>query len=136
MTLCTVEGCHRPLRARGWCAAHYARWSRTGSHLTVRPRYPARTLAERVADRVVVDDQTGCHVWQGATTAAGYGELHLDGGVALVHRAVYENAHGPIPPSYDIHHTCGNRVCCNPEHLERLTHAEHASLHHLGRKKS
>lgn len=27
---CSVEGCGRPVQARGWCAAHYKRWQTTG----------------------------------------------------------------------------------------------------------
>lgn len=26
--LCSVEGCNRPVRARGWCGPHYHRWQR------------------------------------------------------------------------------------------------------------
>lgn len=29
-SLCTIEGCERQLRARGWCATHWARWRRHG----------------------------------------------------------------------------------------------------------
>lgn len=30
MKLCTVDGCHKPLRARGYCAAHWALWRKYG----------------------------------------------------------------------------------------------------------
>lgn len=30
MNLCQIEGCERPLVARGWCRNHYWRWRRTG----------------------------------------------------------------------------------------------------------
>lgn len=30
-TTCQVEGCTRAVHARGWCAAHYKRWRRTGN---------------------------------------------------------------------------------------------------------
>lgn len=29
--LCTIVGCERPHKARGWCATHYSRWARHGS---------------------------------------------------------------------------------------------------------
>lgn len=29
--ICTIEGCTRPLRARGWCATHWARWHKHGT---------------------------------------------------------------------------------------------------------
>lgn len=28
---CSVKGCEKPSRSRGWCATHYHRWRRTGS---------------------------------------------------------------------------------------------------------
>ena len=30
MTTCQIQGCVRPLLARGWCSLHYDRWKRTG----------------------------------------------------------------------------------------------------------
>jgi hypothetical protein len=42
---CTVEGCDRPLRARGYCCTHWARWKRYGTHeLPVRPQYQQCTV--------------------------------------------------------------------------------------------
>jgi hypothetical protein len=26
MPECSIEGCHRPVRSRGWCGIHYRRW--------------------------------------------------------------------------------------------------------------
>lgn len=40
---CSIEGCGRPVKARGWCAAHYRRWSQYGSPVegvAVRQRTP------------------------------------------------------------------------------------------------
>lgn len=28
---CSIDGCHRPKRTRGWCASHYQRWLKYGS---------------------------------------------------------------------------------------------------------
>lgn len=43
--LCTVEGCDRPLRARGYCATHWARWRKHGTHvLPARQQYTACTV--------------------------------------------------------------------------------------------
>lgn len=38
--ICTILGCDKPLKARGLCNAHWARWSRNGdASITLRPTY-------------------------------------------------------------------------------------------------
>jgi hypothetical protein len=42
---CSVEGCPKPVKARGWCSTHYRRWQRTGgvgSASTTRALHPCR----------------------------------------------------------------------------------------------
>ena len=34
---CTVVGCSKPTKARGWCATHYQRWRAHGSVDVVKP---------------------------------------------------------------------------------------------------
>lgn len=36
---CSIDGCSRPHKARGWCAAHYGMWQRTGHPGPVVARY-------------------------------------------------------------------------------------------------
>ena len=38
--MCSVAGCEKPVRARGWCVAHWARWRRYGDPLTTLRRPP------------------------------------------------------------------------------------------------
>ena len=33
---CSIDGCSKPEKSRGWCGAHYARWRRNGDPLTDR----------------------------------------------------------------------------------------------------
>jgi hypothetical protein len=40
------------------------------------------------------------------------------------HRVVYEALVGPVPEGLELDHTCDNPPCCNPGHLEPVTHAE------------
>jgi len=46
------------------------------------------------------------------------------------HRIVWEKVNGPIPPDYQIHHTCGTKACINIEHLQLMSSmAEHQREH-------
>ena len=42
----------------------------------------------------------------------------------LAARAAYECTNGTLPEGYEVDHLCRNRLCCNPKHLEAVTHSE------------
>lgn len=87
---------------------------------SVSPR-PVTTL-DRIRARAIVDD-AGCWLWQGSTNGY-YGHLSVDGVLALAHRAAWAAVHGPIPSGLEIDHLCRVMLCCNPDHLEPVTHEE------------
>lgn len=79
------------------------------------------------ADYVVEDRgyDTPCWIWRWAKNRSGYGVV---GALAirsrLAHRAMYEQAVGPVPDGLELDHLCRQRACVNPAHLEPVTHAE------------
>jgi hypothetical protein len=86
-------------------------------------------LLDRLTDRTIFDeDITGCWLWQGSRTAAGYGTVKRVGlSTTTVHRAGWEALRGPIPDGYEVDHLkdrCRNRNCWNPDHLEPVPAAE------------
>ena len=77
--------------------------------------------------RSTADLATGCRLWAGALTNAGYGRLtwkvngRLERGA---HRVAYVAHVGPIPEGKVIDHLCRVRHCVNPDHLEVVTQRE------------
>ena len=72
-----------------------------------------------------------CWIWTGFCDKDGYGTQWYEGKKYYAHRLSYILTIGPIPAGYEVHHTCKNRPCVNPFHLQTMTIAEHKSLDHL-----
>jgi hypothetical protein len=71
-----------------------------------------------------------CWLWTanvvGRGNDPGYGQfVPSRGRPVYAHRYSYEMVHGPIPAGMQIHHTCKNRVCVNPQHLELVSRNHH-----------
>jgi hypothetical protein len=69
-------------------------------------------------------DENGCWTWTGYVGPDGYGQIELRGRSWRVHRLFHEIFAGHVPTDLVVHHTCGNRACCNPAHQELTTSAD------------
>lgn len=67
-----------------------------------------------------------CWGWEAGKSKAGYGQFALDRKPVKAHRVSYTINIGDIPTSLVIDHLCKNKGCCNPAHLEPVTHRENA----------
>ena len=114
---CSVEGCERQSRraAAPYCNAHYERFRRTGDLRSpaIRPR--RASLDERLAQFVI--QPSGCWEWTGSKNDKGYGRVYADRDEKRAHRAMWEQAHGPVPDGLWVLHRCDNPPCVNPDHL-------------------
>jgi len=84
-----------------------------------------KPLWDRLAKRIDFR-MSGCWVWTGKLTTAGYGTLDArpKGRSSMVHRLVYEELIGPIPAGKVLDHLCRAPECVNPGHLDVVSHAE------------
>lgn len=115
---CSIDGCEKVVKARGWCSFHHFRWWRYGSPL----REP-KTVEQRFAEKVLRTD-SGCWVWTGAKNNHGYGQIYDHCRLVYVHRWAYEHHIASVPEGLCVLHRCDNPPCCNPAHLFLGTHAD------------
>lgn len=130
MRTCALADCDSPFYAKALCEKHYQRWRKHGDPTVVKkPSYADWSNAnpeirrDRLMSKVVHDPETGCWLWQGTKTLAGYGQMRVAGVRMYTHRISYELNVGPIPAGLELDHLCSVRECCNPDHLDPVTHA-------------
>ncbi len=100
-------------------------------------------IIERILQRCRYENQTGCFLWQGSTSGdsqngkggRGYGRIKIQGKTSAVHRVIFTCFHGYIPHGIDVDHICNNRLCCNPDHLEAVSHKENCRRREIRKSK-
>ena len=97
---------------------------------------------EKDYDRLVVrfvakiqPAENGCYEWIGGRHPAGYGYFSISGKLLLAHRVSYILFVDPnLSDNMVVHHTCENKRCVNPKHLEKIGKKAHAKLHFRKRR--
>lgn len=120
--LCSIDGCGKPIKARGWCETHYARWKRHGDPLTTQ-----RFMTPEESFSAKTSWQNDCLIWLGGNNKKGYGHMRVNGIMMRVHRYAWQRAHGEIPDDKVVDHICHNPSCVNVEHLRLATYSENSS---------
>ena len=126
---CSVDGCTTKHLAKGYCQKHYMRFWKHGDPSISKSLHEG-TAWERVEQRIEKVD-TGFYqpCWEfTGSLVRGYGHMTYDSKNYLTHRISYEHHNGPIPEGMEVDHICCNRKCCNPDHLDAVTHEENKAL--------
>lgn len=94
-------------------------------------KYPKRRRGQSAESyfwsRVEKSGYDGCWIWIGATDGHGYGSWRADpkgNGPRSAHVNAWVFIKGEVPSGHVIAHTCAERRCCNPSHLEAITRSE------------
>lgn len=87
-------------------------------------------VLERIATRCNENDN-GCWIYTGGRNDAGYGVISINRRPHYAHRITYEGYITTIPDGLELDHLCRVRACCNPWHLEPVTHAVNMARGHF-----
>lgn len=112
-----------------------ADWTdKKGRHKNGEPRkylkgHYAKHMSQLTPDYTI--DENGCWIWAKGIRHS-YGTVNRkrrEGRSSMAHVYYWEEVNGLAPEGMDIHHTCENKLCVNPDHLTPMTRKDHIWEH-------
>jgi len=90
---------------------------------------PKEESLEYIYSRTEENEETSCWTYKGGTNGkGGYGRMYFNKKMRSVHKVVYELTSGKVPTGMVVHHVCGHKLCCNPDHLQAISHRLNIAL--------
>jgi hypothetical protein len=119
--ICSIGGCGKRHKAKGFCVMHYYRLMRNGD----------AKVAKKAANGECINflqnmkASQDCIDWPFGKFSDGYGSIHFEGKTMRASRASALLHHGkPESQKMEAAHSCGNRLCVNPKHIRWATRLE------------
>lgn len=82
-------------------------------------------LPSRIEQYIHRIPESGCWIWMGELNRNGYGRIPFGGKRRMIHKLVWILlGKSPLSEGFIHDHKCRVRCCCNPAHLEPVTHQE------------
>lgn len=78
----------------------------------------AHTTAEHFEREFTPEPMSGCWLWMGEVGRDGYGRKFVNYRSEMAHRRSLELYRGALPGNHLVRHTCGIKLCVNPDHLQ------------------
>lgn len=118
---CSVQGCDRPSKVRGFCVGHYNRLMKTGDLKQDVPLIdrPSRGAPTEFMKSAIVQKTNECIRWPYFCDKTGWATVQKDKKVHKVAQLVMALSGQPKPcERHRVRLTCGCRSCINPAHIE------------------
>ena len=127
MNMCRGPVCNKTTVAKGLCSAHYKQMQRDGIlHIIDESKLPEDKFWKNIRK-----DTNGCWTWTGPVDK-GYGRMYIGNKAYQAHRWSFEqHKHVGLTKVETLDHLCRNTLCCNPEHLEKVSLIENIERQHL-----
>lgn len=80
-------------------------------------------LPDRFWGKTIPEPNSGCWLWTASVVKRGeYGHFSVNGRMRAAHIVAFEALVGVIPVGLELDHLCRTPLCCNPAHVDPVTH--------------